>query len=481
MTLSESVVSTHLAKVWGSNIVPSLSEYIAIPALSKNFDAEWRRSGFIDQAVAHLTGWAQSRSIANMAVDVVEIDGLTPVILITVDAFGDGPQGETVLLYGHLDKQPEMTGWRDGLGPWIPVREGDKLYGRGGADDGYAIYAALSAIEACQLADGTHSRLVVVIEASEESGSPDLPPYIEHYADVIGSPTLVVCLDSGCESFDRLWTTTSLRGLVAVTVTVKVVTMGIHSGSASGPVPSSMRIMRQLLDRVEDAQSGRVLLPSFHCEVPAHRVSEIAAQADATHSAVQSWFPFDGITEPTTHDGAQAITKMTWEPTLSYIGADGLPTTAAGGNVLRPSTSLRLSFRLPPTVDADMAAAELVEVLTSNPPYGATIIVDHVEGANGWNAATPEQWLVDASNAAGMAYFGAEPRSLGEGGSIPFMHMLGKKFPAAQFFVVGVVGPDVGAHGPDEYLHLPMAEKISCCVASILDAHGRFYAASSIA
>ena len=227
MTLSESVAAAHLATVWESSIIPSLSEYIAIPALSKNFDSDWRAHGFIDQAVTHLTGWASARTIVGMHLEVVEIDGLTPVILVTIDAFGTGSQADTVLLYGHLDKQPEMTGWRPDLGPWTPVREGDKLYGRGGADDGYAMYAALGAVEACQLAGGSHSRLVVVIEASEESGSPDLAAYIDQYADVIGSPTLVVCLDSGCEDFDRLWTTTSLRGLVAVTVTVKVLTIEI--------------------------------------------------------------------------------------------------------------------------------------------------------------------------------------------------------------------------------------------------------------
>ncbi len=473
MTLSESVVETHLAALWETSIIPSISDYIRIPALSKNFDPEWRSSGHIDAAATLLTGWANARQISGMHLDVVEIEGLTPVILITVEPFGPDVNDSTVLLYGHLDKQPEMTGWRSDLGPWKPVREGDKLYGRGGADDGYAIYAALGAIEACQRAGGSHSRLIVLIESCEESGSPDLPAYIDKYSDFIGIPSLVVCLDSGCDDYIRLWTTTSLRGLVALNLTVKVVTVGVHSGVASGVVPSSMRIIRQLLNRIEDAETGEILMPELHSEIPVHRVAEASVRAAALEPDVRSWFPFEANTQPMAIDAAEAILATTWRPTLSYIGVDGIPSAQAGGNVLRPSTTMRLSFRLPPNVYAPAAAAALTTRLLADSPYNATVIVDHVESATGWDAPPTAPWLAQAAHDSGLRYFGAAPASLGEGGSIPFMNMLGRKFPEAQFFVIGLAGPDAGAHGPDEFLHLPMAEKLSCCVASVLDAHAR--------
>src|SRR2546429_1072441 len=241
---------------WGDAIVPTLVEYIKIPNKSPSFDPDWAAHGYMEDAVALFERWARAKlpSLPGASLEVVRLPGRTPVIVIDVP--GEGP--DTVLLYGHLDKQPEMVGWAEGYGPWIPRLEGDKLYGRGGADDGYAMFGALSALMALQEQGAAHARCVVLIEACEESGSFDLPYYVDHLAQRIGSPSLVVCLDSGCGNYDQLWLTTSLRGMYAAELTVRVLDEGVHSGDASGVVPSSFRIFRQLISRLENETSGEV-------------------------------------------------------------------------------------------------------------------------------------------------------------------------------------------------------------------------------
>jgi len=451
-------------------IIPVLHDYIAIPNVSQDFDPEWREHGHMAEAVQLIAEWCRERRIPGLTVEIHELPGRTPMIVMEVPPTGSGSADDTVLLYGHLDKQPEMEGWREGLGPWTPVLDGDRLYGRGGADDGYAAFASLSAIEAVHAAAGSHTRLIVLIEAGEESGSPDLPAYVDALADRIGEPSLVVCLDSGCIDYDRLWVTTSLRGLVSGVLAVDIVTEGLHSGDASGMVPSTFRILRQLLDRVEDPITGAPLLPELQVEIPADRRREAEATA-AEIGAIADHYPFVDDAEPTTHDPAGQLLARTWHATLSVIGADGLPPTARAGNVLRPRTALKLSFRLPPTCDPGTAADAITEAFESHPPYGANVSFDRVESGPGWNAPAMAPWLLAALDEASTATFGNPARTFGEGGSIPFMGMLGERFPDAQFVITGVLGPDANAHGPNEYLHLPTARRLTMAVAHLLDAH----------
>ena len=466
------VIRERCDEVW-DDIVPVLHEYIAIPNVSLDFDADWREHGFMQQAVDLISTWCRDRPIPGLTVEVIELDGRTPVILMEIPATDpDATADDTVLLYGHLDKQPEMEGWRDDLGPWTPVMEGDRLYGRGGADDGYSAFASLTAIEAVHAAGLSHARCVVLIESSEESGSPDLPAYIDALADRIGTPSLVVCLDSGCIDYDRMWVTTSLRGVVVGTLTVDIVSEGLHSGDASGMVPSSFRIARRLLDRVEDSATGEPLLDELRVEIPAGRLAEARATA-AEIGAIADHYPFVAGAGPTTDDPAEQLLARTWRATLSVVGADGLPPTSRAGNVLRPSTSLKLSFRLPPTADPRAAEAAIVAVLEADPPYGARVSFHDVDAAAGWNAPVTAPWLESALEEASTATFGSPARTFGEGGSIPFMGMLGEKFPDAQFVITGVLGPDANAHGPNEYLHVPTARRLTMAIAHVLDAHAR--------
>ncbi len=466
-------VSTRVDSMWEDDILPVLHDYVRIPALSTAFDAEWEANGHLDDAIELARSWCASRPIDDMTVEVVRLPGRTPLLLVEVPATdgSPGPGADTVLLYGHVDKQPEMVGWRDDLGPWTPVREGDRLYGRGGADDGYAVFTALGAIEEARAQGGRHARCVVLIEASEESGSPDLPAYIDALSDRIGTPSLVVCLDSGCHDYDHLWVTTSLRGVASIHVQVDVVTEGLHSGVASGIVPSSFRILRHQLDKVEDSATGRMLLPELHADPSPARLDQIRATAGVLGDRLLTDWPFAGTTHAVPSDPLDALLATTWRPTLSTIGMDGVPAVVDGGNVLRPLTRASLSVRLPPPVDPERAGAAVVAALESEPPHGAQVRAVVVETGPGWEAPELAPWLERSLDAASNETFGAPARYMGEGGSIPFMGMLGRRFPEAQFVVTGLVGPDANAHGPNEYLHIPTAKRLTSVVARVLSDH----------
>ncbi len=464
------IIDEHTTELW-AGLVPVLSDYIAIPALSPGFDADWAANGHLERAVDLITSWCRDRPIPGMTVSVHRLEGRTPVVVCEIPATGGAEDAPPVLLYGHLDKQPEMEGWRADLGPWTPVLEGDRLYGRGGADDGYSAFAALGAIEAVQAAGGAHPRCVALIEASEESGSPDLPTHVAALAEVIGTPQLIVCLDSGAADYEHLWITTSLRGMAHGNLTVRVVEEGLHSGGYGGVVPDGFRILRQLLERIEDSADGRVLLPEAWATVPPEThaaLKRAAALVGAGRVAEVPWTP--GVRPVTGDDPFEALLASTWRPQLTVVGQDGLPPTARAGNVLRPETTLKLSLRLPPHVDPDVVLAALEHALTADPPYGAQVTFDDRGGAWGWAAPPTAPWLEDALQAASDRFFGAPALQFGEGGTIPFMAMLGQRFPGTQFLVTGVLGPHSNAHGPNEFLHLPTGRKITATVAAVLHA-----------
>ena len=455
-------------QVWDGSVLPTLQSYIEIPNKSPHFDPNWVAHGYMDLALELIVGWCRDNAPANASVEVHRLPERTPVILIDIP--GDTSVGP-VLLYGHFDKQPEMTGWRDDLGPWKPVIEGDRLYGRGAADDGYATFAALSAVRALEEQGVPHARCVILIEACEESGSFDLPPYLEALAPTIGTPSLIVCLDSGCGNYEQLWGTTSLRGLVAGTLSVELLSEGVHSGSWSGVVASSFRVARMLLSRIEDEATGEVLLPEFHVEVPEDRLAEVQHLAGILGDTLTAELPLVPGAQPMTTDTRDLILNSTWRPTLSVTGADGLPPIENAGNVLRPVTRLKLSLRVPPGCEPDAATEALKRALESDPPYGARVSFVPDQGASGWNAPATAPWLRHSIDEASQAFFGRPAAYKGEGGSIPFMAMLGERFPDAQFLITGVLGPGANAHGPNEFLHIPTAKKLTCSVAKVIADH----------
>ncbi|HEU4460479.1 MAG TPA: M20 family metallopeptidase [Methylibium sp.] len=477
-------------RAWDERVVPELIDYIAVPAKSPMFDADWHAHGHIDAVVRRAAQWVESRGLAGLKLEVVrlaDVDGKprTPVIFFELPATmpnGNASDAPTVLLYGHLDKQPEFTGWRADLGPWTPKLEGGLLYGRGGADDGYAIYAAVSALEALDARRAPRPRCVGLIETCEESGSGDLPAYLEALKTRLGRVGLVVCLDSGAGNYDQLWLTTSLRGNVTGRLEVQVLTEGVHSGDSSGVVPSSLRVLRQLLDRLEDPASGRLLPQSLHCAIPAERVAQAREAARVLGDEVWKRFPWacgadGGPVLPTTTDPTEALLNRTWRPTLSVTGAAGLPALADAGNVLRPFTAFKLSLRLPPLVDGHEAAVALKALLEDNAPYNAKVSFAPdgrvgAWGASGWNAPPIEPWLEDALQSASRAHYGTACGYIGQGGTIPLMSLLQKGFPHAQMMVCGVLGPKSNAHGPNEFLHVGYGKRLTAAVAQVIAAMG---------
>jgi acetylornithine deacetylase/succinyl-diaminopimelate desuccinylase-like protein len=467
-------------EAWKQRIEPALVDYIRVPAKSPMFDKDWAAHGYIDRVLEDAARWVESRRVPGLKLEVIRLPERTPVIFFEVEATASGGSGQTVLFYGHLDKQPEFTGWRADLGPWTPKVENGLLYGRGGADDGYAIYAAVSAIEALKAQGTPHPRCVGLIETCEESGSFDLPAYVSALGPRLGDVGLVVCLDSGAGNYDQLWLTTSLRGMVSGVLKVQILTEGVHSGDASGLVPSSFRILRQVLDRLEDARTGALLPPDFHVEIPPERIAQAQATAAALGDEVWKRYPWacgnDGTPAlPVTTDPAEALLNRTWRPTLSVTGVDGFPELSQAGNVLRPYTAFKLSLRLPPTLDGNSAALKLQQLLEDNAPYNAKVTF-HADGragalgANGWNAPSLQPWLATALDAASQAHYGAPCGYIGQGGTIPFMGMLQEGFPKAQMMVCGVLGPKSNAHGPNEFLHLDYARKLTAAVAQVVAA-----------
>ena len=480
-TLDASQALAQVSAQWDSSILPQLKDYIAIPAKSPMFVPDWQQQGLLEQVVRNAASWVEAQKVAGLRLEIVRLPGRTPLLFFEVE--GTQPNANvatspTVLMYGHLDKQPEFDGWRSHLGPWTPVLEGDRLYGRGGADDGYAIYASIAAIQALKAQNIAHPRIVGLIETSEESGSGDLLPYVDALKSRLGEVGLVICLDSGAGNYDQLWLTTSLRGMASGTLKVQILTEGVHSGDASGVVPSSFRILRQVLDRLEDSATGRVLPASFHCTIPPERIAQAQATAAILGDAAYSRFPWahhdcGGSTLfalPTTQDPVQALLKRTWEPTLSVTGAEGLPALQDAGNVLRPYTAFQLSLRLPPLVDAAACVQELKTLLEDNAPYQAKVTWEGASSANGWNAPSMAGWFEQALHAASRAHFGADCGYIGQGGTIPLMNMLSQGFPRAQMMVCGVLGPQSNAHGPNEFLHVPYAKKLTAAVAQVIAA-----------
>ena len=468
-------MAREIGGLWDDEIVPQLGEYIRIPNKSPMFDADWMAHGYMDAAIDLLTRWARAKiaALPGATLEVVRLPGRTPLICIEVPASAGSRAraDDCVLLYGHLDKQPEMSGWSEGLDPWQPVLRGERLYGRGGADDGYAMYGVLAALLALHDQQLPHARCVILIEACEESGSYDLPYYVDHLAARIGRPSLVVCLDSGCGNYEQLWLTTSLRGMTGGTLRVNVLTEGVHSGDASGIVPESFRIVRQLLSRLEDERSGAIADVVLNVEIPAERLQQAHAAAQALGSAVYDKFPLLPGMRPVTGDLTELVLNRTWRPQLAVTGVEGLPPLGSAGNVLRPHTALKLSLRLPPTLDGVRAGEHVKRLLERDTPYGCKVSFELEKASSGWNAPALMPWLAQAVDAAARAAFGAPPAYMGEGGSIPFMGMLGEKFPDAQFLITGVLGPHSNAHGPNEFLHIPTGKRVSQAVAGVIAAH----------
>jgi acetylornithine deacetylase/succinyl-diaminopimelate desuccinylase-like protein len=458
-----------ITRAWQESIIERLCAYVRIPNKSPMFDPEWEAHGYMEQAMQLMAEWCRAQPLPGARTEVRQLPGRTP--LLTIDIPGELPG--CVLLYGHMDKQPEFTGWQTGLGPWEPVIRDGRLYGRGAADDGYAVFSSLTAIAALKEQRVGLPRCVVLIEACEESGSSDLPAHLQSLGAALGEPSLVVCLDAECGNYEQVWCTTSLRGNLVGNLRVQVLTEGVHSGMATGIAPAAFRILAQLLARLESPVTGELLLDELQVPLPADRRAQARIAAEVLGEEVAGRMPWAAGVRAVSNDPAELIINNTWRATLAVTGAEGLPPLGSAGNVLLPEIACKLSLRLPPTCDAARATTAVRTALERDPPYGAKVSFEGASGQGGWNAPAFAPWLEQAIEQASRTVYGREAVHIGCGGTIPFMGMLGEQFPKTQFFITGVLGPHANAHGPNEFLHLDYAQKLTACVSLVLAEHAR--------
>ncbi len=457
---------------WEETGLPALRATVPIKALSPKFDPNWATTGEIDRMVEFLKTWVDDQYYPRLTAEIIRIPGLTP--LLYVDIAGDAPG--TVVFYGHGDRQPEFKGWRPGLDPWKAVDERDRLYGRGTADDGYALFAAMGALTILNTQYWSLPRCIILIEMSEESGSPHLTAHLEALKERIGKPDMVACLDAGCGDYKRAWVATSLRGTISFKLGVRVLAQGVHSGEAGGIVPDSMRIMRALLNRLEDAETGRIHLSSANVVIPSDRLRESYAAGNLLGAeALHKLFPLAGATRLMKDEPDLLLVSNAWEPSLTVIGIeDGVPEKdrQSPGNTLRSETIFHCSLRIPPTADPEAVIRELRALLTApgQIPYNADVTLTINGGYAGWNSKPHASWLEQAIHHGSQAFFGNPPGLMGVGGSIPFVEIFRRMFPDAESIITGILGPESNAHGPNEFAHKPMLKMLTAWLAEILAA-----------
>jgi len=474
--MDSQTVKNFIDNYWGSSIIPGLAEFIRIPAKSPSYDADWEVNRNLESAATFLASWAEAQNIPGLTAEVLRLKGRTPLLYIEIPGYSK----DTVLFYAHLDKMPEADGWDEDLGPWKAVLKNNRLYGRGSVDDGYALFSFIGAIKFLETYKIPHARAVLIIEASEESGSYDLEAYLQSLHKRIGQPNLINCLDVGCGDYERLWCATSLRGVVEGTLKVDMLERSVHSGIASGIVASSFRVLRMLLDRIEDSSNGKVLLKSCSVNIPNEVKQQAKTLAEFLGPKVYSHYPLLKGVEPVSEHIDELILNKTWRSTLSVIGAEGLPQVKDSATVLRPSTTLQISLRIPPGAKGKEVWDELAQVLTAKPPYGAKVSFTSPTIMTGWHAPHMHAWLQDTLQQASENYFGNAPMYYGEGGSIGVITMLQEQYPQAQFVLSGAAGPNSGEHGPNESLYLPAAKKLTCCLVEMLAAHGARHGTKNI-
>ncbi|CAD8206663.1 unnamed protein product [Paramecium pentaurelia] len=444
--------------------LPVLMDILRIPSMSREFDNEYLTNGLLLKTAQSFEQYIRQANLKNAQIQLYNDEGFSPFLFVEVEG-SDGMTDGTVLFYGHMDKQPPFTGWREGISAYDPKIIDDKLYGRGGADDGYAIMASVIAIKTIQELGLKHPRIIMAFEADEESGSQHIYHYLDKLKEKIGQVDLVIALDASCGSYDRLWVTTTLRGIVVGTVTVQVLNEGIHSGE-SGIIPSSFRIFRQLLNRIDNPQTGDVV-DDFQVIIPGKRYLETQKTAEVFKEVITK-FPFHQNTQPVFQDRFLVYLNKIWRAQLSVTGGDDIPNCNQAGNVITPKTTLKLSLRLPPTKNHLEAKESFVKLLTTNVPYNASVTISGLRSGPGFNALDNQPYLDSIINQASLNYYGNEATTFGDGGAIYLMTHLQLIHPKASFLIIGVLGTGANEHGPNECLDLPNVRKLISCITEII-------------
>jgi acetylornithine deacetylase/succinyl-diaminopimelate desuccinylase-like protein len=462
------VIEPFVRQFFDSEILSSLMNFVKIPNCSPEYDPDWDKNGYQIAAAQYIQDWIKNQNLKGCDTVFLKDEGRTPFIYVNIEGTKEGDD-RCILLYAHMDKQPPLTGWSPGLGPYTPVIKDGHLYGRGSSDDGYAPFAAITAVKACQDNNWPLPRIGIILEASEESGSTDLKYYLEKLSKLIGNPSLIFGLDSSCIDYNRLWTTSSLRGVFSMNLKVSLLKLGYHSGNGGGFVADSFLVLRMLLDRIEDSKTGKLLDEYLYPTVPVDKKAEIDHLASTMGDHILDGIEFYKNTQPMTNDKVELILNNTWRPTVTITGANGFPELDKAGNVLRQNSEVKISFRLPPLVSAKEVFTRIKNKLTENPPYNAKIDLTTSDVANdGWNQRPFSKDLNNILNDASNKFFDLDCDSYCEGGSIPFVNFFSDKFPKSEVIIMGVTGPGSNIHSTDENLHIEYCKKIICCLTYII-------------
>eukprot|EP01083_Nonionella_stella_P046907 125601_1 len=462
-------VEKFVANEWETNALPALEDFVRIPNTSPEFNGS---PADALKAAQFMKAYVDKQEMAGCTADLRTCGDKTPMLVITID--GTDGSNDTVLSYGHMDKQPGLGGWSVG-GPTDPVRVGDKLYGRGAVDDGYSMFAYITALKALKAQGTKHCRMVITMEAGEESGSPDMIYWLDQLKDHIGTNvSLVICLDSGCGNYDQLWITPSLRGMMAGDLKVSMLREQLHSGEGSGVIADTARVHRMLLNRVEDVNTGYVTVPETHCVIPEAHQNYVDKATCILKEGVFNEMPLLAGIKPVTDDCKQLLMNQLWEPTMTVIANDhGSLPPLPGSNIIRTETNMRLSFRLPPCVVPEKALEAVKATLLKEPlPYGAKVTFENTMMGSGWASnSAAGGWLETSITDSSTTFFGKAAAFKGMGGSIPIINDFQGRYTDAEIIVSGVAGPQSNMHAVNETLDVPAVKKLTSAFAKILADH----------
>ena len=466
------LLKKYVDKQFTLNILPNLMNFIRIPNLSPLFDPNWKTNGYLFKAANLIVSYAKSLNIKNAEINLLQDSGHTPMVFIEIPASRKN-DNRTVIFYGHYDKQPYGTGWDKDKSPTNPVIVDGRLYGRGSADDGYASFSILTAIKTCQEFNCLMPRICCLFEGAEESTDADLKYYFDKLIPILGDNVVAfIPLDSGCPDYDRLWMANSLRGIVDIDVNIQTLDQESHYGpEASGIIAENLFLMRKIYDGLVDSTNGEFKLEEFKIaedKIPAIVMEQMQKEIEIVGDNFIKNIPlYEGVS-PLKTDVKELMINNRWKPSCFILGIDNCPKTEDRGFGVSSGINVRMSIRIPPTVDKNKAIEALKKALSDNIYFGAQVKLGYLDYGEGVLLANMSNKVKNILNKASLEFFGNESVFTGVGGSIPFIGYFQSKYPNTDIICTGIVGSDSHEHGPNENLNIEACKKMVCVLCYFL-------------